>query len=438
MLRDLNDIIPPSRRRSMEGGMEGPQAPTPAGQPIDMRPAAPAPVSPPPPHEAPLQPVPPMSKPPRRRFRSGSRFPFATALIALVVIAACAGVLYAFAGAKVTITPVTNLATIQSDMTATAGQGDLPFQQITVDKTMSTNVPAESTVTAADPASGKITITNTQTAPQALIKNTRFQSANGLIFRIRDSVSIPAGGSLVATVYADEAGDKYNLAPTTFTIPGLKGSKSFDQVSAKSVAAMTGGFSGSRPSVSQATKDKQYADIQAKLAADLAKDLTAKMPAGYVLVPGASFTSYSPGTDAAGASGTVTLSETGNITAVVFPADALARAIAFKSVGTYGGQPVTLKDVSGLALKPTLPTLAPDAQTFDFNLAGNTTIVWQIDPAKIAAAVAGKTRASAEIALKSFPEVDKGTLLLRPFWASNFPGDPAKIKVILTNVPASK
>jgi hypothetical protein len=436
MYRDLNDIIPPSRRRAMGEGMTPAGSPAPAAPSMDMRPAPS--VTPPQAPEPPLQPVPPMSKPPRRRFRASGGFPFGTALIALVVIAVCAGVLYAFSGAKVTIAPVTNVANIQSDMSATQGQGDLPFQIITVDSTATANVPAESTVTAADPASGKITITNRQTTAQALIKNTRFQSASGLVFRIRDSVSIPAGASITATVYADEAGDKYNIGPTTFTVPGLQGSKSYTQVTAKSDAPMTGGFSGTRPSVSQATKDTQYAGIQTKITADLQKALATKMPAGYVLVPGASFTTFTPGSDTAGASGTVTLSETGNFVAVVFPADALARAIAFKSVGTYGGQPVTVQDVSGLTAKPALPSIAPDAQTFDFNLAGTATIIWQVDPAKIAAAVAGKTRDSAKIALESFPEVGKATLVLRPFWSTHFPGDPAKIKVTVTQPGGSK
>lgn len=369
---------------------------------------------------------------PRRKFRSAGGFPFATALIALVVVAGCGLVLYAFAGAKVTITPMMNAATVASDFSATAGTGDLPFQLVTVEKVMSSNVPAESTVTANDPASGKIAITNRQTSTQALIKNTRFQTPAGLVFRIRDSVSIPAGGTITVMVYADEAGVKYNIGPTTFTIPGLKGSTAYNQVTAVSDAPMEGGFTGTRPSVAQATKDKQYADIQAKLTTDLAKEITAKIPEGYVLLPGASFTEYAPQSDAAGASGTVTLTEKGTVTAVIFPASALAQSIAFKSVGTYSGQPVTLGDVSGLSVKPVQPSIAPDAAQFDFNLTGNVTIVWHVDAEKIAGAVAGKSRGDAQIALTSFPEVDKATLVLRPFWANSFPGDPAKIKVLVS------
>ncbi|MGE5540884.1 MAG: hypothetical protein ACM3TU_01215 [Bacillota bacterium] len=425
MYRDLNDIIPPSKRRALEAER---------GPAMDMRPAAPQQ-----PRFVEEEPVPPMAEPPRRRVRGGGgRFPYGTALIALIVVLVCGGILYAFAGAKVSIVPVTNAASIDTDLSATAGQGDLPFQIVTVQKTATANVPSEGTVTATDPASGKVTITNRQTVAQSLIKNTRFETPNGLIFRIHDSISIPAGGSISATVYADEAGDKYNIGPTTFTVPGLKGSKAYDLVTAKSDAPMSGGFSGTRASVGQATKDAQYTQIQSKLSTDLLTELSGKVPVGYVLVPGASVTTYAPQPDAAGPSNNVTLSEQGTITAVVFPADALARVIAFKSVGTYGGQPVTLSDVKGLTVAPKTPSIAPDATTFDFHLSGSTTIVWQVDPSKIAGTVAGKTRSSAEMALKSFPEVARATLVLRPFWASHFPGDPAKIKVTVSGQESSK
>jgi hypothetical protein len=57
--------------------------------------------------------------------------------------------------------------------------------------------------------------------------------------------------------------------------------------------------------------------------------------------------------------------------------------------------------------------------------------------AKVAAAVAGKTRDSAQVALSGFPEVNKAVLVLRPFWATTFPQDPAKITVTATNATAS-
>ena len=365
-------------------------------------------------------------------------FPIGTAIIALLVIAGCAGVLYSFAGAKVVVTPVTAEATVATDLEAFASQGDLTFQIVSVEKVATVEVASEGTVTANDPAQGSITITNKQPNAQALIKNTRFATPNGLVFRIHDSITVPGNGSLSVQVYADEPGEKYNIPATTFNVPGLKGSAVFDLVTAKSEAPMTGGFAGTRASVAQATKDTQYAAMQAQLTTELQKQLAAKIPADYVLVPGSSFPTYSPAPDVAAGTGKVTLAEKGTITAVIFPAEAFARAVAFKTIGTYDGSPVTFASVEKLVLKPVETTLAPDSQNFKFTLAGSGTVVWTIVPDKIAGAVAGKTRDSSEVALKSFMEVDKATLILRPFWKSTFPADPKKITVSVTKPGASQ
>jgi len=412
MNRTLNDIIPPSRRRTLEADS--------AGNPPQMPPR-------------------PLSDRPSRPPRSGRGFPYGTALVALIVVAAAVAALYYFSGAKVVVTPESQSATIAADFTASAGSGDLPFEVATVEKIASQSVPAESTETVNDPASGKITISNTQAAPQTLIKNTRFESPDGHIFRIHDSVSIPAGGTIVATVYADVGGADYNIGATTFTVPGLKGSKAFEQVTAKSDAAMVGGFSGTRASVSQATRDAQNATNQASLEKSLSEDIKTKIPAGYVLIPGATFVSYEPQPDTEAESGKVNVNERGTMTAVVFPEEALGKAMAYKVIGTYSGESVTLPDVSALKLTPAI-NIAPASgeTTFAFSLAGTANVVWKIDTAKIAGAVAGKTRDSAQIILQGFPEINRASLILRPFWAQTFPQDPAKISVTLADTSSGK
>ena len=94
-------------------------------------------------------------------------------------------------------------------------------------------------------ASGKITVYNNySSAPQKLIANTRFQTSDGKIYRIKGAISVPGMGVTEATVYADRAGEEYNIGPADFTIPGLKGGPRFEKVFAKSKSAMSGGTSG--------------------------------------------------------------------------------------------------------------------------------------------------------------------------------------------------
>lgn len=429
MAKTITDIIPPSRRKLVENMGDNPMS--------DMTPSYSPPVPPPQPPPRPLSDSGPQYSPGRPG--GNHPFPWGIALVALLVVAGSAAALYAFADAKVTITPTAKTTAVTGEFTATFNSGDLPYQIVTVDKTVSANVPAESTETANDPAQGTITIYNTQETPQTLIKNTRFESPNGLIFRIQNSVSIPGGsisspGSVKATVYADTGGDQYNIAPGTFTVPGLKGSASFDKVTAKSTEAFTGGFSGTRASVSEATRDTQNEKSKAALDKALSEGIAEKIGSGYIVIPGSTFMSYQPAPDTVGKDNTVNVNLKGTATAVALPNAALAKNIAYRVLGSYSGQPVMIKDASTLKLTPANPGIPTGEQaTFGFTLEGSTTIVYDIDTAKIGGAVAGKGRETAYNIIQGFPEVSRAILTVRPFWKTSFPDDPADITVATTS-----
>ena len=69
---------------------------------------------------------------------------------------------------------------------------------------------------------GKITIYNTSRTEQPLIKTTRLLSSDGKLFRLKDTVRVPAGGQVDnVEVSADQAGQEMTIEPTKFTIPGL-------------------------------------------------------------------------------------------------------------------------------------------------------------------------------------------------------------------------
>lgn len=421
MNKNLNDIIPPSRRRALEGSETPTFDTTPVATRRDPRTSYERPSSP----------------------RSGRAFPFGTAIAALVVVGLSVGALFAFSGAKVNIVPATSKATVAGEFISTLSSGDLPFEVITVEKVASVSVESEGTETVTQAAQGTITIMNKQETPQQLIKNTRFQTPDGFVFRIRDSVTVPASkngtpGVLKAAAYADAAGEQYNVGPTTFTVPGLQGGKSFELVTGMSDEAMKGGFSGARPSVGQTTRDTKTQDMRASLATDIEKALTAKIPEGYVLLTGARMVAYTSEPDTAATGNNVSLSEKATATGIVFPEAALARSIAYQVVGSYSGQPVELAGEEGLTLAPAGDLPNAGTAEFAFSLNGNATIVWSVDAAKIAGAVSGKNRDAAQGILAGFPEIETAQLILRPFWATTFPQDPTKITVSVDANPVKK
>lgn len=403
-MRTLDDIVPPSRRKDMEGSDSS--------------------------HN-----LPPRYD--RARRSSGPRLSSITILAALIVIAASVGALFYFSNAEVKITPNALTASVQNSYTATAGAGDLPYVLVSTQKIASQSVQSSGTQKVTSVASGQITIFNTQSKAQRLIATTRFATASGLIYRTHTAVTVPAGsasnpGTVTATVFADQPGDSYNVGPSSFTVPGLAGTPEASQVYAKSTSAMTGGASGDVPVVDAQTEASARSALKTALATDLQTAILSQVPSGYILLPGAATTTFTDTAITGGTTGMADIKEQGTMTAVVFPNEALAKAIASSVAGLdYHGEPLMLAANPGITLSTA--TTLPDASatSFTFTLTGTAPLTYKVDTTQISAAVAGKTRDAAEVALTNFAQVKQAVLILRPFWRQSFPADPTAIHVVV-------
>ncbi len=68
---------------------------------------------------------------------------------------------------------------------------------------------------------GEVTIINNYSREQPLVESTRLLSPGGKLYRISETVSVPAGGSVTVDIYSDDPGPEKAIGPTNFTIPGL-------------------------------------------------------------------------------------------------------------------------------------------------------------------------------------------------------------------------
>ena len=68
---------------------------------------------------------------------------------------------------------------------------------------------------------GKVKIINNYTKNQPLVATTRLLTPDNKLFRIKNTVNVPAGGSIEVEVYADTKTADMAIEPTKFTIPGL-------------------------------------------------------------------------------------------------------------------------------------------------------------------------------------------------------------------------
>lgn len=68
---------------------------------------------------------------------------------------------------------------------------------------------------------GEVTLHNEYNKAQPLVVKTRLLSPDNKLFRIKEAVTIPAGGTVKVPIYADQVSAEMAIAPTRFTIPGL-------------------------------------------------------------------------------------------------------------------------------------------------------------------------------------------------------------------------
>ena len=141
-------------------------------------------------------------------------------------------------------------------------------------------------------AHGMVTITNTSPTPWDLSSKTRFQTSDGLIFRIQSSVRVPGAnlhgyGTLDTEVVADAfdvqgqvIGSRGNIPPTKFFLPGLKTDESRKKLYAESKAPMVGGLSNTIKTVSKddlaAAREKIKKEVSKTATDDLKKYLEDK------------------------------------------------------------------------------------------------------------------------------------------------------------------
>lgn len=364
------------------------------------------------------------------------RFPYVTLIAVVVIVAGSIGALVYFSSAKIDIVPNAVSAAVQESFVAGQEAGNVPFKVITAQKIASQSLKGTGTKNVTSHASGMITVYNTQSTSQPLVTRTRFATNTGLVYRIQTSITVPGGseaspGTVVAKVVADQPGGSYNVGPSSFTVPGLAGTPQASQVYARSTSSMVGGASGAIPTVDAADEVGVRAELTTALSSDLKNALDDQVPEGYILLPGAATTTYQAlDSTPSSTAGQVDVKQQGTVTAIVFPNAALAKAIALSVPGlNYQGEPLTLSSIDTLTLTLADAVPADEMSTFSFSLAGTAPLTYTVDTNRIAAAVAGKARSAAEVALTNYPEVSRATIVLRPFWKKAFPEDPASIEV---------
>lgn len=350
-----------------------------------------------------------------------------------------------FYSSTITLTPKSQNLTLNINLTAKlkAPAGEISYKSISLVKEKEVVVQSDGERKVEARATGKIIIYNNfSTASQRLVKNTRFETPNGLIYKISDSVTIPgkttAGGkvspgSVEATVFAESVGAEYNIGLTDFTIPGFKSSLDrYKNFYARSKTPMIGGKVGMEKSLS----DEKMKETKAKLESDIISELTTetkKALAPEYLFYDKSYrvvfetVSVTPDTN----KNTVTIKERAKWNAYIINRSDLTAAIAKNYLDGYDNLPVEIVNTEELnfIFRNKEEFSVVSTNPIDFGLKGEAKIVWTIDKTKFAASLAGKKKSELPSVAVSEPSIFKAEAVIRPFWKSSFPAKVQKIKI---------
>lgn len=362
-----------------------------------------------------------------------------------IVLIIAAGLMHTvFARATVTVTPKVEKVLLDNQFSAEKApeDGALAFSVMKVEVDDSIEIPATGTKEVSSKASGKIIIYNDYSAKtQRLIKNTRFQSPTGKIYRITTSVDVPGQktsggkttpGSIEVVVYADEAGEAFNTPPTDFTIPGFSGDPRHAKIYGRSTGAITGGASGKVKTVSDADLKKAKEDMRVSLETKLRTKARTDVAPQHVAFDGSTIIALDEpvlGDIAESESQVAVLHQKGALYAVLFDRDQLAQSIAQVAIAKDIKEKVRAEGLDALtiAIPPMKGEDLFNANTLAFTLSGGANIEFVVDLDSLRRDLTGTNLDQFNTIISAYGAIKKAEVSMRPFWKRVFPTDADNI-----------
>lgn len=359
-------------------------------------------------------------------------------------------ILLSFRNTTVTVIPVSRTVTFDKTSFFTAypeglTAGALSYSVTAFDFEDSAAVPSNGTEKVSERASGTITVYNEYSNSSVkLLKNSRFATPDGLVFRTPEAVVIPgkqgtSPGSISITVFADEAGEAYNVESVSrFTLPGLKSSPDmYTRVYARSLSPMSGGFVGVRPAVPAGALQTARAEVRGRLeskARDSARALASSTATVFPDLMRITYTSLTPTAEAGNG---VRIHERAHVEIPVFSSALFAATVARMAGADTESATILSADGDGLAaaLYGATSTNVLGKDPIEFTLSGKAQLISNVDADALANALAGRDQAAFQTIIKGFPSIQEARARIEPFWKGAFPQNVSDIHVEVS-VPA--
>ena len=377
--------------------------------------------------------------------KKGSKRVLISVILFVIIVGGALGLSALMGKTKLTIYPQFREPNINSEFTAYPDKrvDELSYEIMKLEATSESQVKASGQIDVTTQASGKIEIVKTTPGTERIIKNTRFRSPDGKIFRIKESVVIPGSvnnipGTIQADVFAEEAGEGYNLpANTKFDVPGFQESKLDDlyaAIHAENKSAFTGGFKGPQFKIDESEMGTARQALQQKLRDDLLKRVETEKPTGYIAFPGAVSITYNQLPAVEYGNDLVTLKEQAILQIPIFATTGLGTFLAKQAVATYSGGLVRIEDPKSLTFSyktaSTSTSIIANEPSLTFELKGKPKLIWEYEHEKLKKDLAGLPKTAVNNAISAYPGIQGAKVSITPFWKRSFPTDPSKIIVI--------
>lgn len=356
----------------------------------------------------------------------------------VIVVAGTTLLTFFFNSATITLTPKFKDIDIHKTYTLSRTQegGAVLYELATTTVSKSKTLPLSETKKIQAKASGKIIIYNNfDSNPQKLIKNTRFESTAGKIYRISESITVPGKkgttpGSIEVMVYADSYGNDYNVTASDFTIPGFKGTPRYSGFFGRSNGAISGGSSGNVALVSQSDLDAAKDELALELTQEAKQAFKDSVKDGFVSVSNSVQVVITDNADSVitGQTSTYTAQATGYM--MLVREGSLAQALAGDTMLDYAKAPVRLSYTDQLSF-----TLKNDAkiytdQRLDVLVEGKPRIIMVTDTEQLKDSFIGKNRSDAPGIIQKVPSISQIEMSFFPLWLSSIPTNRDHISVV--------
>jgi hypothetical protein len=371
------------------------------------------------------------------------------ALIALVIGGSLAMSIM-FAETTLTVKPEFRIPQVNAEFEGFRERREnaLTYEILTLEATKELQVKATGEKMVTEQTKGTLEIVKTTAGAERLIKNTRFKSPEGLIFRIQESVVVPGAvekdgklvpGSIRAEVFAESAGEEYNLpAGTKFTVPGFEESnlpELFKAISATNPGAFTGGYDGPQFIIDETELGTARQNLQLELRNSLLERIKNERPSGFVAFEGSYAFTYNELPAVNFGDDLVTIKEQAVLQVPIFKAPELAAFIAAQTVPTYNKADVRIESYDGMLFTYSDPknssSVIANQPSLKFTIVGKPRIIWEYDEAKLRNDLAGKPKTAVATVMTGYAGIIKSAQVsVKPFYRRSFPDNGEDIRII--------